>query len=428
MALIDFGLLDTNAPARIANSIQAGKQNALATQRMQQETQLNALQLDRAKRDMGADDAVRNALASGDLESAAQTLLKGGYYKQAQELQKQAAEKKAARIGEAKQWIDITKSALDSVYNNPTLESATSALDFLDQTFGNPQITQQHRANIAKLGNNPEAIRQWAGQLIFSAKDALPKTQYEDVGDKFVPLETNSLAPGYSPQPIQKTLTPGEQAKVGRGESGGTPYFTPVQSGQGVYAFNNRTGRMELVQAGEGAPVIGSASDPALQGKIAAAKEGGKVEAEAKSKAKVDLSKTVQEADLTVKLIDDLLNHPGLEAAVGASSMLGTQKIPGTHGKDFMNRLDQLKGKQFLQAFQTLKGGGQITEAEGQKATDAMSRMKNTSSEAEFKKAAEEFKSIVKKGADRARVLAGETPTESKKPGNAVEIKFMGFE
>lgn len=52
------------------------------------------------------------------------------------------------------------------------------------------------------------------------------------------------------------------------------PYFTPLQTGQGVYAFNARTGQAEPVQAG-GKPIVGAQFDPRLQGDIAGAKLSG---------------------------------------------------------------------------------------------------------------------------------------------------------
>jgi hypothetical protein len=118
----------------------------------------------------------------------------------------------------------------------------------------------------------------------------------------------------------------------------------------------------------------------------------------------------VAEADEAVRLVDDLLKAPGFKQAVGASRMLGVQKIPGTAARDFDIRLDQLQGKQFLQAFESLKGGGQITEIEGKKATDAIARMNASGSEAEFIKAAKEFQDVIRTGADRARkrIPAGE--------------------
>jgi len=427
MSQINFGLLDTEAPGRIAMSYGEGVKNALNVKAEKQKQQANALQLERVRREGEAEDAVKNALAGGDVNAAAQTLLKGGYYKQAQELQTHAQNQRKAQIDEATKKLDIVKRSAESIFSNPSIENAAAIFDEVEGMFG-PGSLKAERAELAQIGNDPVRLKEWAKTHAFSAADMMSKIKYEDTGPALSPVETNPLAPGYNPQPIQKGLSPAEQARVDKGEAGGTPYFTPVQSGHGVYAFNNRTGRMELIQGATGTPIIGSASDPALQGKIAGAKEAGKVEGEAGAKARTDLPAVVAEADQTAKLVDDLLAHPGLGAAVGSSAMLGTQIIPGTQGKDFMVRLEQLKGKQFLQAFQGLKGGGQITEAEGQKATDAMSRMKNTSSEPEFIKAAQEFKDIIRKGADRARAKAGVVPSQSAQTGNTVEIKFVGFE
>jgi len=406
MDQINYGLLDTTAPGRIATSFQTGQQNALAMRSAKQQQQLNALQIDRAKRESEAEGAIKNALAGGDIQAAQQTLLKGGYYKQAQELQKQISEQRAAKIEESKQRIDITKQALNSVYNNPTPESTAEALDFIDQTFGDPNVTAKHRQDLARIGNNPEGIKQWAGQHLFSADEMLSKIKYEDAGPVLAPVETNPRAPGYNPQPIRKGLSPGERARVDRGESSGTPYYTPVQSAQGVYAFNNRTGQMEPIAVG-GKAIVGSSSDPELQARITAEKAAAEAKAKSEAEAKIAMSGIVAEADQTVKLVDDIIKHPGMKMAVGASSLFPAGKIPGTESRDFINRLDQLKGKQFLQAFQSLKGGGQITEVEGQKATDAISRMKTSSSEQEFIAAANEFKDIVQKGAQRAKEKAG---------------------
>ncbi len=57
--------------------------------------------------------------------------------------------------------------------------------------------------------------------------------------------------------------------------AGATPYYTPVQTGQGVMSFDARTGRINPVTVG-GAPVIGSTSDPNLQAGIAYGKEAAK--------------------------------------------------------------------------------------------------------------------------------------------------------
>ena len=89
--------------------------------------------------------------------------------------------------------------------------------------------------------------------------------------------------------------------------------------------------------------------------------------------------------------------------------------------KDFDVRLDQLKGQQFLQAFESLKGGGAITEIEGKKATDAIARMDAASSEAEFTKAAREFQSVIRQGVARAKNAQGVQTTPPNELFNAAD-------
>jgi len=190
--------------------------------------------------------------------------------------------------------------------------------------------------------------------------------------------------------------------KPAGGGGSGQPYFTPVQTAQGVMAFNARTGRMEPINIG-GSAVVGAGADPALQGKIAGAKAFGKTTEEDRGKAIADAPRVVDNANEAIRLADELIKHPGMKQAVGASSMLGIQKIPGTQARDFMNRLDQIKGGAFLEAFNTLRGGGQITEIEGKKATDAIARMDNATSEEAFAQAVMDYKNVIQDGVERAK-------------------------
>jgi hypothetical protein len=191
------------------------------------------------------------------------------------------------------------------------------------------------------------------------------------------------------------------------GGGGAQPYFQPVQTAQGVMAFNARTGRVEPVMGPGGHPIIGAQADPTLQGQLAGAKTGATTAAKYQAERALEAPQVVSQGEQTIKLVDDLLAAPGFKQAVGASRLLGVQKIPGTAAKDFDVRLDQLKGQQFLQAFESLKGGGAITEVEGKKATDAIARMDAASSEAEFTKAAREFQQVIRTGVDRAKRASG---------------------
>jgi hypothetical protein len=106
--------------------------------------------------------------------------------------------------------------------------------------------------------------------------------------------------------------------------------------------------------------------------------------------------------------------HPGFNGAVGISGIgsgFGASGyIPGTDVTDFKTRFDQVKGQAFLGAINTLRGTGQITEIEGDKATKAINRMSLAQSESEFVKAANDFRDALNKGYTAAQQKAGVVP------------------
>lgn len=100
-----------------------------------------------------------------------------------------------------------------------------------------------------------------------------------------------------------------------------------------------------------------------------------------------------------VNSIDGILNDPALETSTGV--LAWTQAIPGTPMYRFGQRVKQLDGQAFLQAFESLKGGGQITEIEGTKATQAIGRLSSAQSAADYKEALTELRSILSTAAAR---------------------------
>jgi hypothetical protein len=112
--------------------------------------------------------------------------------------------------------------------------------------------------------------------------------------------------------------------------------------------------------------------------------------------AKVALPQGLAAADQTIKEIDELIAHPGRETGTGLSSKLDPRNyIPGTDAYNFAVRVKQVGGRAFLQAYETLKGTGQVTEIEGVKATDAIARMDKAQSDEEFLTAMNDFKGVV---------------------------------
>ena len=90
----------------------------------------------------------------------------------------------------------------------------------------------------------------------------------------------------------------------------------------------------------------------------------------------------------------------GVVGAKGLAQGFGVLKEPlaGTKEAGAMARIDQVKGGVFLQAFQSLKGGGAITEREGEAATKAYGRLSTAQSEEAFKAALKDLVESLERG------------------------------
>ena len=158
----------------------------------------------------------------------------------------------------------------------------------------------------------------------------------------------------------------------------------------------------QLIDKATGAPVRNVGANLA---NAASMKEQG----EAEGKAIADLPRQVDNAQLALDTINSIRTHPGKAAGTGAiGGML--PGIPGTQQRGFVNLVDQAKGQVFLQAFNSLRGGGQITEAEGHKATQALARIDRAQTQEDFDKALDDYESIVRAGLQRARAVASQKP------------------
>lgn len=94
--------------------------------------------------------------------------------------------------------------------------------------------------------------------------------------------------------------------------------------------------------------------------------------------------------EATAPLIEELLSHPGMNGSVG--SLIKAQREPNSFAenapeREFITKYKQLEGKIFLAAFAGLRGGGQITEAEGRKASEAASNISRGLSPTQLKSA-----------------------------------------
>lgn len=204
-------------------------------------------------------------------------------------------------------------------------------------------------------------------------------------------------------------------------------------------------------------------ADPAFQQRMEAARTVGRKAAEGDVAAIQALPKVIGDAELAVGILDQMVGkrdpktgklltkdpvtgellkdnkpHPGFTSAVGMGGFgtLGVpgiaQMVPGTDAANFKTLYKQITGVAFLEAFETLKGGGAITEKESDQATAARNRMSLAQSEDEFIRAALEYREIIAKGLERAQAKAARAttrmaPTTPSAPA-ASGVKFLGFE
>ena len=186
----------------------------------------------------------------------------------------------------------------------------------------------------------------------------------------------------------------GGRGQVKRTDLGG---LTPSR---GVSEVDTGTGT-QIIDKGTGAPVRTIAKDVAGEASL---REQGT----AQGKALADVPRQVDNARLALDTINAIRSHPGKKYGLGVYGVV--PGIPGTEQRGFVNLVDQAKGQVFLQAFNSLRGGGQITEAEGSKATQALARLDRAQSQPDFDKALDDLQSVIKSGLQRAETAATRRP------------------
>ena len=110
-----------------------------------------------------------------------------------------------------------------------------------------------------------------------------------------------------------------EMRKLQQATASAQPYFQPVQTANGVMAFNARTGKMEAVIGADGKPVIGAQADPALQGQITGAETTARKQAESTAEARGDARK----ADMFLQQLnqaEQILKQGPTESGIGAAA------------------------------------------------------------------------------------------------------------
>ena len=421
---------------------QAGNQNALAQ-----------YQLGAAQRGEARDIARTNALAgAGSDETAiANALLKSGDIAGYSAFVKAAEDRKTQRLTQQKTQGEISAqplamqkaenelfdTSMKQIRNSwGNVRTPEDAMAIHDATHRDPVINkrlqafgiteQMGRQQIIDAAQDPARFAAFVQKAQLGAEKFMemnkPQLSTTDVGGQVVSRTFQPLTGELKQIGTQiKTMAPGEAERL---QNDATRI---KQEGQRLGLEGRRVAVLEENNRRD--------ADPAFQQRMGGARAMGEAIAKGDVAAMQALPKVISRAEEGMRLIDELVGkrdsktgdlldvetvdprtgktvkvkskpHPGFSGSVGATWLPGARFVPGTDAAGFMSRFDQIKDASFLEAFESLKGGGAITEKEGSKATSAINRMSIATDEKEFIRAAMDLQDVIRTGVKNAQSRA----------------------
>lgn len=254
-------------------------------------------------------------------------------------------------------------------------------------------------------------------QVPAGAPPARPATPTPQM-DAIIARANQMVAAGLPPEQIDAWVQ--QQAQAASGVQVGAP--APQAQGIGqtdaqrAQAEAQKAAAVEAARIGaqQAAAPAQAALDAQREAAVVMAREGAENTALKAAQAEQAITK----ADQTISLIDQALAHPGRATATGASGTYDPRNyLPGTAARDFQVLLNQLKGQTFLEAFQSLKGGGAITQVEGTKAEQAIARLETAQSDEAFVQALRDLRGVADAARQRAQRNQGGESAPPPAPG-----------
>jgi ribosomal protein S9 len=148
--------------------------------------------------------------------------------------------------------------------------------------------------------------------------------------------------------------------------------------------------------------------------------------AEEKAKVEANLPRSITSIDTALATIEQARNHPG--RTWYTTGLFGDLPAPpNTAGRGFVALMKQLGGQVFLDAYETLKGGGQITQIEGVKATEAKARLDRAQNREDLEAAFNDLRDALTEGRRKLLEKSGRLPVDIS-GGEKLDLqRFGGF-
>jgi hypothetical protein len=364
-------------------------------------------------------------------------LAQGGLGSQIPGLQKAELERRKTGFATSKEQSEAILKRLD--FKRTQLEGVTTPDAYVNWAlsgFDDPVLGPALR----EAGSSPEKVMERINQAAQQPNALQNLIEESKLGsDKFAQLVKDRAGQQITVrgQNLQAgTTRRGQNLQAGTTRRGQDIQAGTTQRGQDITAETTRRGQ-DITEQRE--------RDLTLAENQAAAKARGKKLAENKVEAERALPGAIATAEQTLTLIDEMIGDarvskdgkkwevpegkrapaPGFESYVGMTLMPFARFAEGSPAASYERRQLQIEGKTFLEAFESLRGGGAITEVEGAKGQQAISRMNKAQSEVEYVKAARELQEVVRKGVERARTKAGVAPGGGGTAGSASNPRLL---
>ena len=203
-------------------------------------------------------------------------------------------------------------------------------------------------------------------------------------------------------------------------------YGGPGQIGPDGRFYPNKTSTGTILTVDENGTVSYSTGVPTPK------QQRTEQEAQDSRQTKLDIGERLLE---TIESVVGRAAAPGVTAIPADPSLEGMTGIvwgnlpPLTQGATNLSaKIKQIKGSAFLQAFESLKGGGPITEVEGQKATEALARLDRAQDVEEFRASLFEFADIVRLVLGRIKSRQTASPQSGSEGDGSVTIDGVRIE
>lgn len=209
------------------------------------------------------------------------------------------------------------------------------------------------------------------------------------------------------------------------GNGGGvTTGYTPIQGeydGRAAVALPGNDGRLYI----NGAPIDPNKFVPTSTFEQAANRAAGTVAGKTTTETAAGLPSTIAQAEQSLANLSGLLpqldatgnpvsgTNKGFDEQFGTIGIIPQQWLGALDGSEkagFQARIEQVQGQSFLTAIDQLRGMGALSNAEGQTATRAITRISQKLPQGEFIKAVKELQDIVARGVERAKAIAAQSP------------------